>query len=52
MLYTMKTHNNYMGLITFLDPLSAGTVFRRENLTSKDDPRTERVIILQIALDP
>ena len=34
-----------MGLrpLYFFNPFSAGIVFRRQILTSKDDPRTERV---------
>ena len=34
------------------NPFSAGTVFRRQNLTSRDGPRTEIVKIFIMAVDP
>ena len=35
-----------------LNPFSAGIDFRRQNLKSKVDPRTERIRIFIIAVDP
>ena len=35
-----------------LTRFSAGTVFIRQNLTYKDDPRAERIKIVRIAVDP
>ena len=33
-------------------PISAGTVFIRQNLTSKDDPHAERIKIFVMAVNP
>ena len=33
------------------NPSSAGTIFIRQNLTYKDDPRTERIEIFILAVD-
>ena len=37
--------------IMWINPFSAGTVFRSQNLTSKDGPTTERIDFL-MAVDP
>ena len=38
--------------IVFVNPFSAGTDFRRQNLTSKVDPRTKKITIFTMAVDP
>ena len=42
--YLRRWHN--------INPFSAGVVFRRQILTSKDDPRTEKFKIFIMVVDP
>ena len=46
------SHDWLAWLVRRIDPYSAGVDFRRQSLTSEVDPRTGRVNIFLIAVDP
>ena len=54
--YTDHMINNFLGYYgagyIFVNPFNTGTVFIRQIMTYKDGPRTERITIFILVVDP